>query len=1000
MALIRRCAKLLWIRTKFPRLNEKYRTQILDLTNPNNLGYILQLQLQRRTNSRYESNKPSVNSRLETNTAHDPDPSLDPDLPSGMCYADVRKILIENRRSLSSDDQSFGLRLLISCRDMLPDAGLQERRNLVKEAWNLVERLGQTLTVEHYNVLLSIYAKNLENLNAEGFLKGMKAEPNKDTYRLLLDAVAEIGDLGQVLTIMAKTKEMGYPINEATFNSLILAYSVNADVDGAQAVLNTMQAAMIEMSSATYCALARGFAAKGDLTNLRRILRSGNLNAKQLMLVVKSLSNSGHSEHIHHAMKHLQRGLDVRSHDVVCTIVELTHLGKAKDALEIINCISVPKTADNSTINFADFFLHELVKAETPTEEVFEICESLMASGKHSTSLLKVTEAALRLRKEDTALLAFKAMRNHDFEIRPHFYWPLLVNAASNKRESDVIRLIKHMIDNDVCLDDETLQNYMIPFLSTTDPLMIARKLQDCGIKISELLTPLLVALLNKGNLKGAVALTDKITGKIDKDVVIKSLLHGYIVTKNVKAAAKLLKNIDTSSEQNGNFLIDLLANQRVSVTNEEFASMVHAFDQKNLKISRTSAEALAPRISRLKESQNFLETFGRLTDPEMSTTPAADYTYIPHPRNMKAEELENHLADLTTKNMNTRGVLRRLVQTHCSQNNLKKAEEFAQMFTDKEFEWTTGMISGMFSLYAANNMLDQAESRYKELKTKHKEFKIDDHKIIDYATVLVNNHKMERALEVLSEQKNVRHGPETVRNCWRLLNAVAAAGDSKNAKKTLDLLINKGYCTINTHVLGPLIRTYLVNGDLQGAVTQFKECARIYRKLPLQQELIRAVVKTCTDKPEAQEQLMEILSSIKNIHGDAAANSQLFMALAATEKQIELHTLIKMLAVNQAMLKISVQKLTEEKDMTALRTILKACRGVRKLDSTIIYDAMLTLCSRSGDYKTGLEVWEKMQTEDVVPSLQFLEKLRNLLKAQRIPLPPELNLNKGRRKG
>lgn len=888
MALVRRCARLLWIRSRFVNLHEKINKN--HLPNEPNRGYVLHTNTQTRSNSQFETNI----STLKPNAALDAtNSSSDPLETSGGSYTDLKNIIDKKSRNITSEDEPFTLRLLESCRDMLPDADLESRRDLVLQAWNLVEKMARPPTTEHYNLLLRIYAKNSMHLNSEEFLRNMKSKPDRNTYQLLLNVAAEIGDYSQVLTIMAKIKDMGYPVNEETFNSLILAYSVNADVDGAQQVIVTMQAARIELGAATYCALARGFAAKGDSENLKRILSIGNLSTKQLMSVVKSLSNSQHGEHISEVMKYFPRGSSLRSNEIVCTIVELTHLGKAKDAFEIVNCLPVVDSPIDSDAAYADFFVHEMVKSETLAEEIMNICENLVSSEKHPTALLKATETALRLKKEDKALLAFETMQKRGVEIRPHFYWPLLINAASTKREVDLIRLIKHMIEHGVYLDDETLRDYAIPFLSTTDPLMIVRKLQDCGLKISNILTPLLAMLLNKGNLKRAITLTEKIKGKIDSPVVIKHLVRGYIVTKNAYGTATLLSNINSTTDQNGQFVLDLLAHERVTVTNEELADLVCALDKKNLRISRTAVDALQPRINRLKEPKDLQDTFKRLISQNFTST---DMTYapIPHPRDMNAEELENHLADLSAKRMNTRGVLRRLVQTHCSKKNLNKAAEFADMFTSKGFEWTTGMISGMFNLYATNGVLDKAEIMYNELKTKHKRFKVDEYKIIDYATALVKNNELEKALEVLGEQDKVRSGPDTVRNCWRLLNAVAETRDSRNTNKFLDTLVRKGYCEIDNHILGTLVRTHLSDGDLKAAVEQFKECFTTYRKLPLIQELIRALVEACTNEPEYQKDLMDVLEMLKNIHGESSSNSQLFMALACTNKRKELHTFMK----------------------------------------------------------------------------------------------------------
>ncbi|XP_015520540.2 leucine-rich PPR motif-containing protein, mitochondrial [Neodiprion pinetum] len=1012
MALLRRSAWLLPTRMRFVKLWEKDQSCITYESNVCNRGYVHRPDMQMRRNSHYQSHgQASIPSNItcnqSTSDSAKPESKTASELraisidtkTSGMCYAEVLKA-IDQESKKKSVDQSTLLCLLEYCSDMIPDAPISARLNLVNRIWHLVANINEPPSVDHYNVLLSIYKQNSQYLNVDEFLKNMKAPPNSDTYHLLLDAAAEIGDYSQVLLIMTRIKDMGYQVTEATFNSLMLAHSINNHIDQAHAVMKTMEAAGIEPSADTFFVLLRGYAYKGDIENLTRILKTSNLNATQIMSIVRTLSLSGNGDYISRVIQYLPQMTDITFKSISYTIVELTYSGLAKDAFKVINCFRILDGASDTSLNdLTDIFLYEIVKAETSIVEVFEICESLMSSTKNSSPLLRVTEAALRLQKQDIALRAFEIMKNQGIEIRPHFYWPLLVNTASTKGETDVLKLVKHMVENGVYLDDETLCHYVFPFLCAPKPLVIIRKLQDCGLKMSDLFGVLLTNYLDQGNLKDAIALTEKIKVKLDLYIVIERLVSGCRVTESFNETVQFLRNINTDSDQNGKFFEDLMANERIKASNEELASLIFAFDKHNLKISKTVADALELRILQLAEPERSMKTLKKLVTAETSTNDEIPDVWIPHPELMSLEQLENHLIDLTAKGMNTRGTLRRLLQAYCRKNNFKKAEETAELFKEKGFEWTSGMISSMFSLYVTNNMIDKADVYFRDLKTNHKDFIIDDYKVIDYATALVKNKKFEKGLEVLREQENVTSGPKTIRNCWRLLNAVAADGNLEATKKTLDILLEKGYCEVSIHVLSPLVRTNLLNGNLEEAIKQFKECALVYKLTPLKQELLRALVDISTDNPDAQKQLTDVLMVIKSISGEAAGNSHLFTALAARNKHKELQSFIKMPAVNQKTMEVSAKNLMTEQNLTALQGILKACRNVMKLDTRIIYDLILTLCSRSGDYKTALEIWDRMQAEDIIPLPKFTENLINFLNSQKVSLPDELQAKMKREK-
>lgn len=52
----------------------------------------------------------------------------------------------------------------------------------------------------------------------------------------------------------------------------------------------------------------------------------------------------------------------------------------------------------------------------------------------------------------------------------------------------------------------------------------------------------------------------------------------------------------------------------------------------------------------------------------------------------MNLEELEAHLIELQEKNMETRGVLRRLIQLHASKGNFERVRELRQLFIDSGY--------------------------------------------------------------------------------------------------------------------------------------------------------------------------------------------------------------------------------------------------------------------------------------------------------------------------
>jgi hypothetical protein len=57
--------------------------------------------------------------------------------------------------------------------------------------------------------------------------------------------------------------------------------------------------------------------------------------------------------------------------------------------------------------------------------------------------------------------------------------------------------------------DTDTLADYVLPHVSLDEPQMVVRKLQDYGLNISVVLTPLLAVLLKAGHIETAIKLCE-----------------------------------------------------------------------------------------------------------------------------------------------------------------------------------------------------------------------------------------------------------------------------------------------------------------------------------------------------------------------------------------------------------------------------------------------------------------------------------------------------------
>lgn len=119
----------------------------------------------------------------------------------------------------------------------------------------------------------------------------------------------------------------------------------------------------------------------------------------------------------------------------------------------------------------------------------------------------------------------------------------------------------------------------------------------------------------------------------------------------------------------------------------------------------------------------------------------------------MTIDELECHLLELQEKNMETRGVLRKLIQQHISTGNLDRVNELREQFLSAGYEETIGMRSSLMHGYIKAGNVEKSLSVYNEIKTSDPHFKIDGFKVIDLATLLVKGERYDEAMNILETE-------------------------------------------------------------------------------------------------------------------------------------------------------------------------------------------------------------------------------------------------------
>lgn len=600
--------------------------------------------------------------------------------------ADVAKMRRVNLATLSSalDQARFSpvgkysqedALFLLQCCSMMPEKPRPEKLALIELAWPLVVRDQQPTSVQLVR-LLREYRTNGKKLNYLEFMEEHAEIMDIPLFESLLYLAAENGSADGMVQVLSAIKAKDLPLTEGVFNALILGHSRCRNLNNSEQVLDTMAAANIVPSSRTYKEMIRAYIENTCPDQAEALLHAKGkmLSEFQVLSVIRTAIRRDDQSRV------LEMSFKLLSEEILCNrhiipeirnaCVELVRANEARKAFRIIEQLHIPKFSDHEdSDSFATFFISELIRSGTPLEDVIEMARKLKDSGRNTRALHVCCEVALRHESED-ALSYLKELSTIE-GLRPHYFWPLFIRDFKANGESGVLQVVKEMSDLNVTLDYETMANYVLSKIpiTLTNVRSCINELSDRGVKMAQLLSPLVSHLIYQNRLKDAQELIELYPTKIKGQVMLWPMLT---FVKNVRSnfqsefapLAKLLKSIAdkslSDSDLAGQLLLELVAMPSRKLSYEVMSSLLQQFRSHSVGISKISGDVVAQYVAKcsdepLKEQlSRLLQTIcdGRLN---AFTTDHFD-EHIRHPRDMSLDELECHLVELQAKNANTRG--------------------------------------------------------------------------------------------------------------------------------------------------------------------------------------------------------------------------------------------------------------------------------------------------------------------------------------------------------
>ncbi|XP_054722913.1 leucine-rich PPR motif-containing protein, mitochondrial-like [Uloborus diversus] len=596
--------------------------------------------------------------------------------------------MVKDAGSISSTQ---GLYLLRCCERMIDELP-EQRIRLADEVWQMLQSYGVQFEVAHYNSRLRLYVENGHDFSPGEILAAMEnqgIEPNKVTYRYLMEKCCADGNLTAASEILEFLKTKDIPVDENIFNALIKGYINSGDFEGAENILEVMKSSNLAPNADSYTALACGYAKKGDLQRMKDHMRGQNrvnLTNKHLLEIIDALAVSGHLEAIDEIMSSMGDG-NVYRQDFINAAVNLVHKNLDDVAYKLVLAASGPNFNTGTNI-----FLKQMLKSRRPIESIIKYSDEIFKRGLNDIILLNVAKAAIDYEMMGV-LMTLKKMA--EFGILPDFtvYRHRVLPALGIFNAQDFIA---------------KLEQEKLPTAAALDALFDFY----CSLGRSDLASNLLesnsIQVNPNFDLKGYVSAFRK--SDVDPMAYFKVL---KFVIENV---GSYLLEKDQEAFQ-GRFLAELIRLDPALFDMFQ-KKMDCSLSQKSLQICQEDLRKKAPQLlTHLRKLEK--------TETDMSE-----------------EDEEKHLAALKDQGLPTKFFLADRLMYYIKKRNIDKVDEIRTRLEGEGFEFSNAQCAQLIGVYSEAKNFDVVQDLMQKMKKINPGFRLDIVKAIEYASLLVKYEK------------------------------------------------------------------------------------------------------------------------------------------------------------------------------------------------------------------------------------------------------------------
>lgn len=273
------------------------------------------------------------------------------------------------------------------------------------------------------------------------------------------------------------------------------------------------------------------------------------------------------------------------------------------------------------------------------------------------------------------------------------------------------------------------------------------------------------------------------------------------------------------------------------------------------------------------------------------------------------------------------------------------------------------------------------------------KELELDDTSAILVVEAFIDNNRSDEIVPFLncvktSGERSVDHNS----TCRRILYKLAENGRPTDVEQVFSVMEKKRFIEANNYTLGALVAVHLANDDIGKAMVAFEAISIKYKCTPCRHILASKLIESDDTKN------LQLFTSIcTNVHGEVNSLYNLALAYLESGRIQEARTFFEKPSICGYPERIydtsNFYRLSGK--TTTLMAMVDVTKDLDHIDRHTIFYNLLLAYVKEGSANKALDLWTKIQKENVPTTSQFVNTLRTFLEKNNVPfvMPKDLKI-------